>query len=296
MDRYAEMQTFVKVAESGSISATAERLNIAKSAVSRRLADLETRLGAQLLHRTTRRISLTDAGRAYFQQAQRLLAELEEVEQSVAHQQTDLRGVLRVAAPLSFGIKHLSPLLIQFMAEHPALQLELNLDDRTVNLLEEGVDLAIRIGHLADSSLIARRLARVQNIVCASPAYLAQYGEPHTPGELKNHQVLSYSHVPDSLQWQFQLAPDKLLNVRPPVKMRANNGDVLLQAAIAGLGICISPDFICDDALNSGLLKPILQQYPQPNIAIYAVYPAQRHLPRRVRVLIDFLAERLKNV
>ncbi|MDQ1363829.1 MAG: LysR family transcriptional regulator [Pseudomonadota bacterium] len=294
MDRYTEMQIFVRVAESGSLSATAERMNIAKSAVSRRLAELESRLGVQLLHRTTRRISLTESGRHYFQQAQRLLADLEEVEQSVASEHTHLRGLLRLAVPLSFGIRHLAPLFDEFMLQHPDVQLELNLDDRTVNLLEEGLDLAIRIGMLADSTLMARRLATVQQIVCASPQYLEQFGEPHSPEELKQHAALNYSNVPESQLWQFSLPGHKTLNVRPRVRMRANNGDVLLQAAIDGLGILVSPDFICRDAIGQGLLRPMLSDYPQPDLHVYAIYPAQRHLPRRVRVLIDFLANKLQ--
>lgn len=289
MDRYAEMQTFVRVAETGSLTATAERMNIAKSAVSRRLADLELRLGVQLLHRTTRRISLTDSGRRYYQQAQRLLAELEEVEQSVASEQANLRGLLRIAAPLTFGIKHLSPLLDQFMLQHPDVHLELNLDDRTVNLLEEGLDLAIRIGMLADSSLMARRLTTVRHIICASPAYLAEHGEPMQPDDLKHHTALNYSNMPESQLWQFHLPDDKTLSVRPPVRLRANNGDVLLQAAIDGLGVLVSPDFICHHAINQGLLRPVMSNYPQADMHVYVIYPAQRHLPQRVRALIDFL-------
>lgn len=294
MDRYAEMQIFVRVAESGSLSATAERMNIAKSAVSRRLAELESRLGVQLLHRTTRRISLTESGRHYFQQAQRLLTDLEEVEQSVASEHTNLRGLLRLAAPLSFGIKHLAPLLDQFMLQHPDVHLELNLDDRTVNLLEEGLDLAIRIGMLADSTLMTRRLATVRHVVCASPQYLEKYGEPHSPEELKHHAALNYSNMPESQLWQFVLPNDKTLSVRPPVRLRANNGDVLLQAAIDGLGVLVSPDFICHDAISQGLLKPVLVNYPQPDMHVYVIYPAQRHLPRRVRALIDFLVNKLQ--
>jgi DNA-binding transcriptional LysR family regulator len=292
MDRYAEMQTFVRVVENGSLSATAERMNIAKSAVSRRLADLESRLGVQLLHRTTRRISLTESGRHYYEQAQRLLAELEDVEQSVASEHTNLSGLLRIAAPLSFGIKHLSPLLDEFLLQHPDVDLEINLNDRTVNLLEEGLDLAIRIGMLADSTLMTRRLATVHHIICASPDYLAQHGEPMHPEDLKHHAALNYSNMPESQLWQFNLPDAKTLSVRPPVRLRANNGDVLLQAAIDGLGVLVSPDFICHEAISQGLLKPVLVNYPQAVMHVYVIYPAQRHVSRRVRTLIDFLVEK----
>ena len=291
MDRYAEMQTFVRVAESGSLSATAERMNIAKSAVSRRLADLESRLGVQLLHRTTRRISLTDSGRGFFIQAQRLLAELEEAEQSLAREHTNLQGLLRIAAPLSFGIKHLAPLLDQFMLLHPGLQLDLTLDDRTVNLIEEGMDLAIRIGLLADSTLMSRRLATVRLIICASPAYLAQHGQPLHPDDLKHHAALNYSNIPDSRVWQFTCPDETTLTARPPARMRANNGEVLVQAAIDGLGVLVSPDFICSDAIKRGLLQPILTAFPQMDIPVYVIYPSQRHLPQRVRALIDFFVQ-----
>jgi DNA-binding transcriptional LysR family regulator len=289
MDRFEEMQTFVRVVDSGSLSATAERMNIAKSAVSRRLAELESRLGVQLLHRTTRRISLTESGRHYYQRAKRLLAELEDAEQSVSSEHATLRGTLRIAAPLSFGIRHLAPLLNQFMQLHPALNIDLNLDDRNVNLLEEGVDLAIRIGLLADSTLVARRLAPIKLIICASPDYLAEHGEPQHPDELKNHIALNYSNLPENQLWQFTLPDGNQLGIRMPVRYRANNGDVLLQAAIDGLGILISPDFICHDAIMQRRLKPILARYPQNDVNVYAIYPVQRHLPQRVRAVIDFL-------
>lgn len=291
MDRYAEMQTFVRVVESGSLSATSERMNIAKSAVSRRLADLELRLGVQLLHRTTRRISLTESGRHYYEQARRLLAELDDVEQSVTSEHTRLSGLLRITAPLTFGIKHLSPLLNQFMLQHPAVDLEINLNDRTVNLLEEGFDLGVRIGMLADSTLMTRRLTTVRQIICASPAYLAQHAALLEPEDMKHHAALNYSNMPESQHWQFKLANHKTLNVRPPIRMRANNGDVLLQAAIDGLGVLVSPDFICHEAISAGLLQPVLSNYPQPDLHVYVIYPAQRHVPRRLRTLIDFLVE-----
>ena len=290
MDRYAEMQTFVRVAESGSLSATAERMKIAKSAVSRRLADLESRLGVQLLHRTTRRISLTDSGRQFYEQSQRMLAELDEAEQALSREHTTLRGMLRVAAPLSFGIRHIAPLLDQFMLQHPGIQLDVDLDDRRVNLIEEGIDLAIRIGLLADSSLVMRRLTSVQQIICASPGYLQQHGTPQQPEDLKHHQALHYSNIPDSQHWQFNL-PDNTLTVRPHVRMRANNGDVLVQAAIDGLGVLESPDFICSDAIHQGLLQPILSDYPKTELSVYVIYPSQRHVPQRLRALIDFLVQ-----
>lgn len=292
MNKFEEIQTFVRVVEAGSLSAAADRLGIAKSAVSRRLAELENRLGAQLLNRTTRRLSLTDSGRAYYQRCLGILADLEEAEQAVTTAHGGLRGTIRLAAPLSFGILHLAPALDGFLEEHPELTLDLDLSDHTVNLLGEGADLAVRIGHLADSSLVARRLAPVGLRVCASPAYLERHGEPTRPEDLTAHQGLSYSHIPESQQWQFRQKDGTWMTVRLPARLRANNGDVLMQAAIDGLGVAVLPSFLCHEAIETGLLRPILRGWPMHEAAAYVLYPAQRHLPRRVRVLIDYLVTR----
>ena len=292
MDRFEEMQTFVRVVDAGSLSAAADRLDIAKSAVSRRLAELESRLGVQLLNRTTRRINLTDSGRQYYQRCVRLLAELEETEQLISTDHAALSGTIRIAAPLSFGILHLSPVLDEFLLLHPDLKLDLDLDDRRVNLMDEGVDLGIRIGKLEDSSLMARRLAPARRSVCASPDYLRRHGEPLHPHELQHHLGLSYSNIPEGQLWQFIDSEGRLISVRVPFRMRANNGDVLLKAAIDGLGILATVNFVSYQALQQGLLKPILNNYTVPQANVYAIYPAQRHLPHRVRVLSDFLAHR----
>lgn len=292
MDRFEEMHTFVRVVETGSLSAAADRLDIAKSAVSRRLAELEARLGVQLLNRTTRRINLTESGRRFYRRCQQILADLEETEQQVSSEHAQLRGTIRIAAPLSFGIQHLAPVLNDFLKEHTEVGLDLDLDDRQVNLMGEAVDLGIRIGRLEDSSLIARRLAPVKLSLCASPQYLQQNGEPRHPSELSAHTGLSYSNIPEGQQWQFRRPDGELFSVRVPHRLRANNGDVLLKAAIDGLGILASTTFIAYRAIEKGLLKPILCDYQLPPVHVYAIYPAQRHLPRRVRVLIDYLAER----
>ncbi len=293
MDRFEEMQTFVRVVDAGGLSAAARRLDIARSAVSRRLADLEARLGVQLLTRTTRRINLTEHGRAFYERCVALLAELEETERAVSSGHKALRGTLRIAAPLSFGIKHLSPLLDDFLKTHPDLTLDLDLNDRTVNLMEEGVDLAVRIGNLNDSTLVARRLARVRRILCASPEYLARYGEPGRPEDLGAHVGLLYTHMSETQHWQFQRADTSWVSVSVPTRMRANNGDILLKAAIDGLGVLGGPTFICYEAIAQGLLQPILCDYELPQSAVYVMYPRQRHLPQRLRVLINHLAASL---
>ena len=216
MDRFEEMNTFIKVVETGSLSATANKLDIAKSAVSRRLAELESRLGVQLLNRTTRRLNLTDSGRQFYDHCLRILSELNEAEQTVSSSSTELRGTIKLAAPLSFGIAHLSPVLNDFMRLHPELNLDLNLNDRMINLMDEGVDLGIRIGELEDSSLIARRLAPCNLILCASPAYLQKHGEPQTPEDLKQHMGLSYSNIPEGQQWRFKRPNGETSRVRVP--------------------------------------------------------------------------------
>ena len=290
MDRFEEMQTFIRVVDAGSLSNAAERMDIAKSAVSRRLADLESRLGVQLLHRTTRRINLTDSGRQFYRRCLQILNELEETEQQVSSEHTELRGRIRIAAPLSFGLLHLSPLIDEFLLAHPELSLDLDLNDRTLNLMDEGFDLGIRIGKLEDSSMKARKLASAKQILCASPDYLAQHGEPSHPRELINYRGLAYSNVPESHLWQFTDDDDSTFSVQVPSRVRANNGDVLLKAAIDSLGIMASVSFICYQAIEQGKLRQILASYKLDEVGIYAIYPAQRHLPKRVRLLIDFLA------
>lgn len=292
MDRFEEMRTFVRVVEAGSLSAAADRLNIAKSAVSRRLSDLENRLGVQLLNRTTRRLNLTDSGSLFYQRCQRILADLDETEHFVSSEHTKLRGTIRIAAPLSFGIQHLSPVLDDFLKEHPELSLDLDLNDRTVNLMDEAVDLGIRIGKLQDSSMMARKLAQTKQIFCASPEYLERYGEPQTPEDLKNHFGLSYSNVSEGQLWLFTNEVGRSYSVHVPFRMRANNGDVLLKAALDGLGVVATVSFICYREIEQGLLRQILCDYKTEEVGIYAIYPSQRHLPGRVRLLIDYLVER----
>ena len=289
MGRFEEMQTFVRIVDAGSLSAAADRMDVAKSAVSRRLSDLESRLGVQLLKRTTRRIHLTESGQQFYLRCQRILADLDETEQLITSEHTELRGTIRIAAPLSFGLMHLSPVLDEFLLQHPELKLDLDLNDRTINLMEEDIDLGIRVGKLEDSSMVARRLAPARHILCASPEYLLQYGEPEHPDELKKHHGLAYSNIPETQLWQLRDKNGVIFSVPVPSRMRANNGDVLLQAAIDGLGILATVTFICYQAVESGNLHQILGEYKIEDSGIYVIYPAQRHLPKRVRVLIDFL-------
>ena len=270
------MNTFVRVVEAGGISAAADRLGIAKSAVSRRLQELENRLDVQLLQRTTRRIHLTDAGSEFYQSSLRILEELEEAELSLQSGQQALSGRLRINAPLSLGLRHLLPVLQLLQAQHPQLVVDLDLDDREINMIEEGVDVLLRVGRLEDSSLIARRLCPIRFLYCAAPDYLARRGEPKQPADLGAHDGIGYNLVPEAQQWPLGVVQGRLLH-KPHIGMSSNNGDMILKAAEAGLGIA--------------LLRPVLCQYRPAPLDLYALYTSRRHLPQRVRALLDFLAE-----
>jgi len=296
MARLEDMETFVRVVEAGSISGAAERLGIAKSAVSRRIADLEERLGAQLFRRTTRKLNLTDTARRYYARCIHILADVQEAEQAVSDEHGTLRGRLRVAVPLSFGLLHLGPAIEAFMEQHPEVEFDLDFNDRQVDLLGEGFDVALRIADLPDSSLIARRLAPIHLIACASPTYLAEHGMPQTPEELANHHCLTYSNMVNPGVWRYIGSDGKPASVRVHSRLQANNGDFLCQAAIAGQGITRQPSFLVYKAIEQGLLVPVLCDYGWPSVNAYAVYPQTRHLSQRVRAFVDFLAARFSGV
>lgn len=287
------MQIFVGVVETGSISAAADRLNLAKSAVSRRLAELESRLGVSLIHRTTRRLNLTDSGRAYYDRCLVILADLEEAESAVSQAHQALKGGLKVALPHAFGLLHLAPLIQAFMTRHPEVRFELDFNDRQIDLMQEGFDLAIRIASLADSSLIARRLAPIRHAVCASPDYLARHGTPKTAADLALHVCVAYSNLSDPGRWSYR-GPDGLSgSVQVPVRLAASSGDFLIRAAIAGEGLILHPTFYLYEAMRAGQLVQVLVDHTWPELSAYAVYPPTRHLSIRVRAFIDFVAERL---
>jgi DNA-binding transcriptional LysR family regulator len=292
MDKLEAMRAYVRVVESGSFTAAADSLGVAKSAISQRVSELESQLGVRLLNRTTRNLSMTDSGHVYYVQCVRILAEVEEVEATLADEQAALKGSLRITAPMSFGQLHLMPAIDAFFNQHPALQLDLDLSDRHINLVEEGFDLALRISRLEDSSLIARRLAPVRRVTVASPAYLQQHGRPMTPQQLVAHQGLMYTHAPKGAYWKFQGKANRSVSVDVPLRARINNGDALMDAAIAGLGISILPTFIVAEAVRRGELVVILQDYPCHEISLHAVYPPPRYQPQRLRTFVDFLAAR----
>lgn len=290
MDRFREMSAFVAVVETGSFVKAADRLQMSKTAVSRLVQDLETRLGARLLHRTTRRLSLTEAGRDYFARARQLLADLDEADGLVSQSTEKAAGLLRVNAPVSFGVGHLAPLWGPFIAAHPDIELDVTLNDRLVDLLEEGYDLAIRIARLPDSSLVSRRLATTRLVLCASPAYLARHGTPRQLAEVAGHRVIGYSYAPtgDVLTLHSSKGPHSV-TTRP--RFRANNGDTCRAAALAHQGIVLQPDFLVGPDLAAGRLVRLLPDLQGAEIGIYAVYPSRKHLSAKVRALVEFLVE-----
>ena len=292
MDKFADLEALVAVVEAGTFNAAGERLGVAKSVISRRISQLESRLGSRLLHRTTRRLTLTDAGRNFYHRALQILAELDEAEQSVAAETAELRGAIKLAAPLTFGLKHLSGAITDFLDKHPAIELNLDLNDRNINLVEEGFDLAVRIGELQDSTLVARRLGISRAVTCASRAYLDRHGEPAHPDELRRHIGLQYSNIGYRQQWRFETPEGKTVFAQPQIRLRANNGEALACAAVAGLGITTGPTFILGSYLREDSLVGILNDYRRPAVGIYALYPPGRMLPRRIQVFSDFLAGR----
>ncbi|TDJ38401.1 MAG: LysR family transcriptional regulator [Gammaproteobacteria bacterium] len=290
MDRFVEMATFIRVVRSGSITAAAEQQSIAKSAVSKRLRDLEKRLGVQLLTRTTRRLTLTSAGGEFLERAEAILADVEEAESEAQSARGRLSGRVRVAAPLTFGLMHLSPVIRAFSRANPEVKLDLDLSDRQVDLIEDGFDLAIRIATLADSNLAARPLTSSRHAVVASPGYFAGQPIPQTPEELGSYQCLEYTNRADP-SWHYVTPDGKQGSVRLSHHLRANNGEFLRDAAIAGLGIVLQPTFIIYKALESGQLMRLLPDYDWHEVTAYAVYPQTRYLPARVRAFIDYLAD-----
>lgn len=289
MDRFEEMRVFTAVVEAGSFVKAADALRMSKAGVSRHLTELETRLGARLLQRTTRRQSLTEEGQLFYERCKMLLAEVEDAEIEVNSRSGEVGGLLRVNAPLTFGVRHLAPLWAQFKAQHPKLMLDITLADRVVDLVDEGYDVAVRISQLADSTLVSRRLASTRMVLCATPGYLQQRGRPDHPKELAMHAAIAYSYWAGRDEWRFH-GPEGEVNVRIQPMMRANNGDTCLEAALADLGVILQPTFIVGDALRAGTLVELMPQYRCVELGIYGVYPTRRHVPPRVRALVDFLA------
>ncbi|MBR0670413.1 LysR family transcriptional regulator [Neoroseomonas soli] len=292
LDRVTGMEVFSRVAALGSLSAAGRALGMSQTMVTKHMAALEERLGVKLLHRSTRRVTPTEAGRRYLELVDRILPDLAEAEALVAAERIEVSGTLRVNAPVSFGMRRLAPLLAGFSGRHPALTVDLGLNDRVVDLVEEGWDVAIRIGTLTDGALIARRIAPCPMMVCAAPAYLAAHGVPGSVHDLPGHNCLGYtlSRAVGAERWHF--AGDVSVPVRGT--LRASNGDALLAAALEGLGIIYQPDFLVAEEVHNGRLVPLTLDVPPIELpGIHAVYPANRRPPAKLRAFIDFLVEAL---
>ena len=293
MNPFLEMQTFVAVVDAGSFVGAAEALGVSKAAVSRHVTELEARLGIRLLNRTTRRLSLTQAGQAFHQRSTALLADLAQAEAEASADSAQAVGLLRVNAPLTFGNRHLAPLWGEFQQQHPRLRLEVTLMDRVVDIVEEGYDLAVRIAALPDSSLVSRPLAHTRMLLCASAQYLRRQGTPQHPRALAQHRVIGYSYLASGDEWHFD-GPDGRVQVRTQPWMRSNSGDTCHAAALAHQGIVLQPDFLVGEDVAAGRLVHLLPQWQAHELGIHAVYPTRTHVPPKVRLLVDFLAEAFK--
>lgn len=290
MGQLEDMAMFVRIVEAGSISKAAEQLNLAKSAVSRRLTDLEKRLSTQLLSRTTRRSALTEAGDQYYQRAKIILEEIQALNEQTSGEQLTVEGTLKLTAPLSFGLLHLTEPIHAFMLENDDINVQLDFSDQHVNLIEAGYELAFRIGHLQDSSLQAKPITPIKHILCASPSYLDIHGRPRRPQTLNKHQFLQYG-LNQHTSLDLYGPGGKPVRLTPQVKIKSNNGDFLKAMAIKHHGIVCLPTFLVEDAISEGRLEPLLPQFQPPTMQAYAVYPKNKYLPQRCRILIDFLSE-----
>lgn len=289
MDRLDAMQCFVRVAELGSFAAVAQQLGVARSVITRQIAALERHLGIKLLARSTRRLALTSAGTAYLEKCRVILNLVEVAETDVATERQTPRGAIRISVPLSFGIRRLSALLLDFSQHYPEVSLDIDYTDRRVNLIEEGIDLAIRITQRLEAGDVARKIGSSRMRVVAAPDYLARHGRPQHPAELASHECLGYTAGRTNLPWPFGI--DGQIEIfHPASRIKANNGDFLSEAAAQGLGITCQPDFIVDDFIQKKRVEEILDPFPMPELGIYVVLPGNRHVPHRVRVLMDFLA------
>ncbi|MCD6072760.1 MAG: hypothetical protein K0S42_3276 [Microvirga sp.] len=293
LDQITGMQVFARVAALGSLSGAARALGMSQTMATKHVGALEQRLGVKLLHRTTRRIILTEPGRRYLESVERILAELAEAESAAVAERIEVTGILRVNAPVSFGVRELAPLMAEFSRLHPAITVDMGLNDRTVNLVEEGWDVAVRIGRIHDQTLIARKLAPCRLLVAGSPAYLAERGTPRSVADLSSHNCLGYT-LSNSLgpqRWSF--GPDGSITVPIRGNFQASNGDALVAAALAGQGLVYEPTFLLGDEIRAGRLVALTLDHPPMELpGVFAVYASNRRPPAKVRAFIDFLVQR----
>ncbi len=290
MDKLSEYKCFLEVAETGSFTRAAAAAGITPSAASKQVRSLEARLGARLFNRSTRRVSLTEVGQAFRERIQPLIAYVEEAELSVSQLSDEPRGLLRVNAPMDFGRVHLSEQIVSFAAQYDELEVELEFSDRFVNIVEEGFDVVVRIGALADSSLVARYLGPCRRVLCAAPSYLEAHGEPRKIADLKNHTRVSYSYESERT-WTFN-GPSGPRRVTVPIRHRSNNGEFTRDLIIGGQGLALLPTFIVGDDIRAGRLRTLLPSFTSPDIPIHAIYPHREYLSAKVRRFVDYLRER----
>ncbi len=293
MDKFQEMRVFAAVVDAGSFVGASDALDMSKPAVSRYVADLETRLGVRLLHRTTRKLSLTEEGEVFHARCVELLGNIEEAESEITSRSGEATGQLKVSVPVSFGLLHLAPLWAEFMARHPKVVLDLTLSDRMVDLVEEGFDVAVRIARLPSSSLVSRKLSSTRMILCASPAYLKTHGTPRRPSELAGHAILAYSLLSMGDSWEFE-GPQGPVAVKVEPRMRSNSGDTCRTVALRHQGLVIQPSFLVADDVKSGALVELMPDYRSIEMGIYAMYPTRKHVLPKVRLLIDYLVDAFK--
>ncbi len=288
MDKLQAMRIFVRVAELNSFSGVAQQFGVARSVVTRQVAALENHLGTKLMARSTRRLTLTSEGASYLEKCRVILNLVDAAETGIAEERLTPRGLIRISVPLSFGLKRVMPHLLEFMRRYPEVNLDMDYSDRRVNLIEDGIDLSIRITHKLESNDVVRKISHSRLCVIASPDYLARCGTPAHPSELTHHQCLGYTIAGGQQAWQF-VVNDKLQSFPLRSQINANNGEALTEAAAQGLGITCQPDFIAQPYLAAGKVKEILTNYALPELGIYAMLPSNRQIPHRVRVLMDFL-------
>jgi DNA-binding transcriptional LysR family regulator len=292
MDIIAGMKVFVAVVDAGSFAAAARRLDMSRAMVSKYVLGLEDHLGTRLLNRTTRRLSLTESGSVFYERSVQIIGDVTEAEQVAGHMAAEPRGVLKITMPLAYGLHRLGPTVSEYASRFPEVKLDLSLSDRKVDLIEEGFDLAIRIGKLSESGLIARKLGTEHSIVVGAPAYFERYGEPKTPGDLVNHVCLGYSLANAGDEWRLYGA-NGLVTVRSTGSVKADSGDMLRLIALNGTGLIFQPHFIVDEDVRAGRLVQVLGDYASEELGIYAVYPSRKHLSAKVRTFVDFLVARL---
>lgn len=295
MNKLREIECFIAVADLGSFVKAADALNVSKAAISRTVLELEARLGSRLIQRTTRRLSLTEAGVLYLERCKHIVAALEDADHMLSAGASNPTGLLRINAPHTFGVLHLAPLWPAFLQQQPGIRLDITLADHIVDIVEDGYDLAIRIARLPNSSLIHRQLAATNIQVCAAASYLQQHGTPTHPRELAGHTTIGYTYSPDKDEWHFD-GPEGAFSVKTHARLHANNGDTCVAAALAGIGITRQPTFMVQQHIRSGALVPLFPEHPSAQLGIYAVYPSRTHLPAKVRAAIDFLVTAFKGV